>query len=120
MNSIAQFAQAAAKIRGELDSQFPEGFLYVTSLDNFAKLSTPGTVSQVTTDSAARLIVDGTHKVSTPDEIAGFEAHMKAEGEKYAQAELRKVRQDMRVHVEVGGQSAEAKPIPFPLNDRKK
>src|SRR4051812_12289705 len=101
MNSIAQFAQAAAKIRGELDEQFPDGFLYVTSLDNFAKLTTPGTVTQVSNDSAARLIVDKTHKVSTPDEIAGFEAHMRAEGEKYSNAEMRKVQQNLRVQVEM-------------------
>ena len=51
-----------------------EDSVFITSLDLPLKGFTPGSVCDMTTEMAARRIVDATHRLALPEEIAGFKA----------------------------------------------
>ena len=55
-----------------LKERYPEGFLYVTSLLNPARNSTQGCVTEVNLQTAARMIIDGVARPSTPEEVEAF------------------------------------------------
>jgi hypothetical protein len=58
--------------REALEAKFPEGCCLVISVDNLNKASTAGHVCEVTTTSAAQLLVDGTHRLVTEAEATKF------------------------------------------------
>jgi hypothetical protein len=56
-----------------LAARHPDGCLLVVSLDNRFKNSTAGNTCEVTTESAARLILDRTHREATAEEILAYQ-----------------------------------------------
>jgi hypothetical protein len=56
-----------------LDADHISGSLFITSLENWAKGSTAGSVAEVNTLIAATAIVNGTARPSTDTEIADFQ-----------------------------------------------
>jgi hypothetical protein len=76
MNTETYYA-ALRQQRETLAPQHPSGFCLVMSLDNSQKNSTPGNLCEVTVADAARLLMDGTHRVATADE---FNAYKKQQG----------------------------------------
>jgi hypothetical protein len=55
-----------------LNEAHPSGYVFITSVHNLAKNTNAGTVSEVNTATAARLIIEATHRESTPEEIEAF------------------------------------------------
>jgi len=82
MNNVKEFGQRVVKMRMELGAASPEELrepvIFITSLDNPDKGSTPGSVVDAFVDHAARRIVSGTHRKSTPEEIERFRAEQAA------------------------------------------
>ena len=62
------YADMRAK-RAELSAQFPSGYCYVMSLANRDRNSTAGNIAEVCVDTAARTIIEGTHRLTTADEL---------------------------------------------------
>ena len=69
------------------------GVVHVTSLFHRERNSTPGTVISATVHNAARVITDGTHRESTPEEIQAFKEHQQEELERSTVAEQLKKKQ---------------------------
>jgi hypothetical protein len=75
----------------KLDEQFPDGFLFVTAVRNVSKGSmTGGTVTEVTTRTGAKHLVDITARVSTPLEIEAFKQQALAFAERMNAAEQKR------------------------------
>ena len=72
MNSTNYFA-AIRQQRTVLDSQFSDGACLVTSVKLPGRQCTAGTVCEVSLDIAARLLVEGTHALASPDDIRAFQ-----------------------------------------------
>src|ERR1035438_9141900 len=68
MTSKEYYSDLRAKTAA-LAARHPDGCLLVVSLDNRFKNSTAGSTCEVTTESAARLILDLTHREATVEEI---------------------------------------------------
>jgi guanylate kinase len=60
--------------RAALEKQFPDGTLYLTSVQNAEKGTSEGSVAIVSTDVAARCLAESTHRIATDDEISAFKA----------------------------------------------
>lgn len=61
-----------AALAATLAPQFPDGFCMVMSIANRERNSTAGRAVEVTVKQAAKLIVEKTHRLATPDEIEVF------------------------------------------------
>lgn len=71
MNTSTYFADIRVQ-RTKLESQFSEGACLVVSVSVLGRYTTPGNVCEVTLDNAARLLVEGTHKLASPEESHAF------------------------------------------------
>jgi hypothetical protein len=69
MNTRTDYWRAIAKTRAELQQRYPDGSVYVSPVTGPA----PKAI-EVSCDNASRLLVEGTHRLSTDAEIAEFEA----------------------------------------------
>jgi len=94
MNSQVYFASIAEKKR-ELDSQFPEGFCLIVSVNNIDKNTTAGSRTEVSTHGAAKGIVDGTQRLMTADESKVWDVATQAQRVKIMADERRAI--DLRV-----------------------
>jgi hypothetical protein len=63
----------------ELRRDNPNGVVYITSLFHRDRNSTAGATVSASCSNAARVITDGTHRVSTPEEVRTFIAHQQEE-----------------------------------------
>lgn len=77
----------------QLEKEFPGGIVYVTSVRHREKNSVAGQTLSASYANAARVITDGTHRLSTPDEVRGFIELQKNNRMKSAQAEQAKKQQ---------------------------
>jgi len=84
--------------REELAKANPSGFLYVISLDSLERNSVGGSICEVSIADAARLMIEGTHRVTTEEELAAYRAQQdavrvrnSAEGLARARAEMARV-----------------------------
>ena len=78
MSTISAFQGAKAAAMASLDPQKP--FEYITSISNFAQSAIghrAGVVFPARRDVAAHMIAQGTHRLSTPEEIAEYVADEK-------------------------------------------
>jgi hypothetical protein len=71
-NKIASHHARVRQEKEALDAEHPSGFMHITSVENWAKGSTPGSVAEANTLIAATAIVNGTARPSTESEIADF------------------------------------------------
>jgi hypothetical protein len=72
----------------ELATQFPNGYCYVMSLA--VGNSTAGSVSEVSVLQAARLALEGTHRLATAEEIDAFHVTSRARQCQFDVAELQR------------------------------
>lgn len=70
--NIREHARAIRLQREQLDQQFPEGFLHIVTVDNRQHAVTGGGISEVTTQVAAKHLVEGTARIATDQEIEGL------------------------------------------------
>lgn len=85
------YADIAAK-RTELAGQFPQGDCLVISVNNQDKNSTAGNMAEVPVGMAARLLVEGTHRVATPEDHKAFKDGQEKARKDIAAANLENVR----------------------------
>ena len=71
MNPTNYFA-AIRQQRTTLDSQFSDGACLVTSIRLPGRQCTAGVVCEVSLDIAARLLVEGTHRLASEEEAHAF------------------------------------------------
>lgn len=70
MNS--SYINAVRTQRTALQAQYPEGFVLVMSIENLSKASAAGNMCEVTTASAAQLLVNATHRLASEVEASEF------------------------------------------------
>ena len=75
---IREHARAIREQREQLDLQFPGGCLFVTTVANRMKNTTPGTVSEVSTANAATGLVENTLRIATDPEIQSYHERNRA------------------------------------------
>lgn len=80
MTSQQYYSDLRAKTNA-LAAQYPDGCLLVVSVANLLRGTTPGNICEVTVDNAARLILEGTHREATAEEIRAYE-----EGQEFRRA----------------------------------
>lgn len=85
---IKQWGQDVQAKVEELTPLFPNGFCMVMSLSNRERNTTPGKVCEVSVRSAARGIVENTHRLATPQEVVVFQDNCDEAKRIIAQAEL--------------------------------
>lgn len=90
----------------QLEKEFPDDIVYVTSVRHREKNSVAGQTLSATHANAARVITDGTHRLSTPQEVRDFLALQNANRMKSVKAEQAKKQQ--YVVVMDGGNPADA------------
>ena len=74
----------------------PSGYLLVISLDDPQRNVTPGAVCEVSTADAARLLLDRTHRVCTPDEVQAYRDRQGATRARTQRDDLDRVREQFR------------------------
>ena len=79
-------AQFWAQVRSE-SAQLPEPFYFLMSLEEPALGSRGGVITEVPKHIAARLIVEKTARLATPDEVAAYTASQKIIAVKNAETE---------------------------------
>ncbi len=72
MTSQSYYADLRA-LGDALNARYPDGYLLVVSIANRLRGTTPGNTCEVTTENAARLILDGTHREATSEEIRVYQ-----------------------------------------------
>jgi len=90
---IKQYYGDISKKRAELEEAYESGEVYLTSLFHREKNSTAGQVSTATPENAARVLVDGTHKLSSEDEVAAYKKLLERNRTEIAKAEQLKKQQ---------------------------
>lgn len=99
---IPAFRAAIRAKRSELAADYPDGCLYVTSLNNRLYNTTAGKVCEVTVDNAARLLTQETHRIATESEIAAFKAAAESRRLANEAAEVAKLPSNFRVTLRGG------------------
>lgn len=59
-------------VEAQLEREFPNDIVYVTSVRHREKNSVAGQTLSATHANAARVITDGTHRLATAEEVRGF------------------------------------------------
>lgn len=72
MNSQQYYSDLHAKTNA-LAVTHADGCLLVVSVANLLRGTTPGNICEVTVDNAARLLLDGTHREATAEEIRAYQ-----------------------------------------------
>lgn len=91
MNIKARNKQIA-EMAATLNASHPSGFLYITSRD-------AGAVTEVTCANGARHLIEDSHTVSTPEEIAQFERRNAAVREQLQRSETAHYRPSLAIEV---------------------
>jgi hypothetical protein len=105
---LKEYFKDAHAEEARLEKEYPEGVVHVTSLFHRERGSTPGSTLSATCRNAARVITDGTHRVSTQEEIDGFLKHQQTQLRKNAAAEQANKKQYIVVVNQKDGESPEA------------
>jgi len=92
MADLQKYYQDMREKRAELTKDNDSGFCLVISLYNRDKGSTAGSVCEVSIKDAARVIVDGTHRVATAEEAEAFKQSQESNRAAIAKAELDRAR----------------------------
>jgi len=66
--------RVAAK-HAELRGLYPHGYLYVVTREVAEKRQTAGAVHEVSVRTAARLLVENSHDIATPEQVDSYNAH---------------------------------------------
>jgi len=82
MSRLSDYYHAVRAKREELSTRFPEGYLFISDLEHKR-------ASQVSVDNGAARLTDGSHRESTPCEIAELESIMNEQRAVIASTELR-------------------------------
>jgi hypothetical protein len=69
---LKKFKHDMLKKQAELELAHPSGYLYVTSQYHRERNVAAGTVTEVNIPNAARVLTEGTHQVSTIEEIESY------------------------------------------------
>jgi hypothetical protein len=104
---IVSYYGDLAKIEADLKDKFKDRVVYVTSLFHRERNSTAGAVLSATPHNAARVITDGTHRLSTKEEIEDFLQHQQEELERSTISEQAKKKQYIVVVDQKVGSAAE-------------
>lgn len=72
---LREYFSEVRRIEKELEKSHPSRVVFVTSIKNSMKNSTPGATFSAVPYNAARGIADETHRLSTPEEIQAFLDH---------------------------------------------
>lgn len=67
--NIREHAKAIRLRREQLDSEYPTGYLFITTVDNRMHGIKGGGTSEVNTDIAARHLVENTARIATGEEV---------------------------------------------------
>jgi hypothetical protein len=67
--TVQQFWEQVRLLRVQLQEQHPSGFLFVTGVADAVRAFGSGDSTEVSVSQAAKLIVTGSHRVSTADEV---------------------------------------------------
>jgi hypothetical protein len=82
--------------RETLAKAHPSGYLLVVSLDDPQRNVTPGAVCEVSVGDAARLLIDRTHRVATPDEVNAYQNRQGVEQSRIRRDDLDRVREQFK------------------------
>jgi len=74
--NITEQAVKRRVLRTDLAATHKDGCCLIMSLDSDTHGTTPGVIAEVTLDNAARCIVQGSHRLATPDEVKAHRADM--------------------------------------------
>lgn len=69
---LKEYYSDLRKVEGQLEKEFPNDIVYVTSVRHREKNSIAGQTLSATHANAARVITDGTHRLATPEEVRSF------------------------------------------------
>jgi hypothetical protein len=94
---VRQHNQDIKNTIAELLPEYPDDAVIVMSLANRDRNSTAGHVCECTVSHAARLIVENTYRIATPDEVEAFRARCKNEQARIEAAELTRAGQRLRI-----------------------
>ncbi len=94
---VRQHNQDIAEALAILTPQYPDGSCLVMSITNRDRNSTAGHVCEVSVAQAAKLTVELTHRIATPDEQAAFKARCANEQKRIEAAELKRAGQSLRI-----------------------
>jgi hypothetical protein len=110
--------QTAKAIRETMEAM-PDRDVYVVSVDNWDKGTTAGCIVQMSRATAARGLVERTHRLATPEEIEVHLVDQKAKGDAIRQADLES-RFPLNLNVYTQGKEAiaERTPAPAPKSSR--
>ncbi len=72
---LREYFGEVRKVEKELEGKYPNRTVYITSVKNSMKNSTPGATFSATPYNAARGIADETHREATAEEIQAFLDH---------------------------------------------
>ena len=111
--NLKEYYSDLHKTEAELEKQFPDGVVYVTSLFHRERNSTAGTTSSARAWNAARVITDATHRLATREEIQSFLQRQQEEYKRNSQSEQRNKKQFIVVvdqHEKVGEEAASVPP----------
>jgi hypothetical protein len=90
MADVSEVYRIISQEKARLDNEYPQGYLFTTSVRNINRGTTAGVVAQVNTKRAAQTIVDGTHRESTREEIESFKRRGELFAAKMQAAEVRR------------------------------
>lgn len=90
---VKEYYSDIHKLQRELEEEFESGEIFLTSVFNRDKNSVAGCVSTASPENAARVIVDGTHRLSTDDEVKEYKKMLEDNRVAIAKAEQQKKQQ---------------------------
>ena len=90
---LKEYYRDLRKKEAELEKEYPDGVVYITSLFHREKNSTPGSTCSARWFNAARAITDQTHRIATREEVQGFLQHQQDELKRNTQSEQRNKKQ---------------------------
>ena len=105
------WADVQAKI-AEIAGHYPEGVVHIISRHNREKNTTAGAVSTSSLQLAAECLVNNTHDLASPEQIATYK---KDQVEKRRQIQLHERSKKQEFVMVVDRQEAETKGIPMPM-----
>jgi hypothetical protein len=113
---VAEFAALQVEhTRGGTGHPFIEGqpangvSKFITSVRNFSKGTTPGSVCEVSSRNSARFIFDGTHRLATTEEVSTYLEERAAEYQVHRNTELAR-KQQMVVYTSAAAPPIQAMP----------
>ena len=97
---LKAFKRDMLKKQAELELAHPSGYLYVTSQYHRERNVAAGTVTEVNIPNAARVLTEGTHQVSTIEEIEGYRQKCEENRATIAASLRRNVDRELRISVD--------------------